>query len=83
MAEVIGFKPKVKQPTEDEIHYDKQTRILNTLEEEYELGGIIIAITEDGIHMSVAVEDYGTARNALVSAMIQFIEGSADDTYSD
>lgn len=79
MADVVDFNSfnnKSNKKHEEELYYEKQDRILEVIDEEYPLGGIVITLSEDGANMSCSIKDYSTAKNALISAMVSFLESA-------
>jgi sulfopyruvate decarboxylase TPP-binding subunit len=79
---VINFLEISQKKREEEdynININKHDNILDVLEEEYPMGGIIITIDEEGIGVAATVEDYETMRNAMVSAMIKLLESGQDE----
>lgn len=83
MADKVISFTEISQRKREEREYDinvaKHDNILDVLEEEFPMGGIIITLDEHGIGVAATVEDYETMRNAIVSAMIKLLESGPNE----
>lgn len=79
MSKIVDLTQKIKQQEEEKLvdsYYENHNYVLDTIEEVFPLGGILLEITEDnGVNMSST--DFGDMQiilDALVSAALKVNE---------